>query len=506
MPALHSSVSHRRTRFPSPTTIVAILVLGLLALCAGCGDTAAPPEEQTATVADVRAAIDSATLMEGDGLVLTVALYDSAGTELTDRAVAFRSSNPTVATVSVGGVVTAQSIGRASIVVESGAAADTVGIRVQALFVTVSAGGRHSCGISRRGRVYCWGDGSAGQLGNGGIESTTTPILAAAHADISSVSAGLETTCGLASGAAWCWGSNGARQLGTGDKADAWIPVPVAGGYTFATVAVNTLHACGVTVQGEALCWGADWAGQIGNGAAPRALTPEPVAGGIAFGAIAPGWLFTCGIATNGAAHCWGFNDTEQLGVAAADEICAWPNGDDVPCSTDPIPVASTTAFATVVAGSGYACALTPDGAAYCWGDNDRGQLGNGTTGRSWSPTAVEGSHAFVSLTAGDRHTCGLAADGRAWCWGYNGAGALGTSAAFGDCGGEPCATRPVASGGSLRFDVISASVGPGSSHTCGVTLDGHAYCWGRNDYGQLGAGYRGGISFAPVLVSGQPK
>jgi alpha-tubulin suppressor-like RCC1 family protein len=506
MPALRRALSDRTIRIPSPTVVIAILVLGFLALCAGCGDTAGPPEQGDAPVTTIRASIDSTTLLEGGRFQLSVSTYDSTGAELAGRVVTFRSARPAVAAVAAGGLVTARSFGRTAIVVESERAADTVIVRVQVLFRSVSAGGRHSCGISRGGRAYCWGNGAAGQLGNGTIESSTVPALVTAQGDLSAMSAGLETTCGIGNGTAYCWGSNGARQLGTGAKADAWTPVAVAGGYAFEAVGVNTLHACGITAQGQALCWGADWAGQIGNGVAPRALTPEPVAGGLTFQSVAPGWLFTCGITTAGAAYCWGFNETSQLGVAAADEICAWPDGADVPCSTDPVPVATATRFATVVAGSGHACALTPEGAAYCWGDNGRGQLGDGTTERSWTPTAVVGGLSFVSLTAGDRHTCGVTVDGHAWCWGDNGLGALGTNATFENCGGEPCATAPVASGGTLQFAMVSASTGPGSSHTCGVTPDGHAYCWGRNDHGQLGAGYSGGITFTPVPVAGQPK
>jgi alpha-tubulin suppressor-like RCC1 family protein len=505
MPAVKLHRNRHTVRLPSPTVVAAMLVLCLLALCAGCNDASAPPVVGDAPVALVRLGVDSSTLLEGTVLQLEVGVQDSTGAELPDRTVRFETTNGTVATVTGNGLVAAHSFGRALVIATSEGAKDTAIIKVEILFRSISAGGAHTCAISLGGRGYCWGAGTVGQIGDGTVDGSALPSLVASPFGFTSLSAGYQNTCGLSGGAALCWGSNGSRQLGNGGKSDSWTPTAVAGGYRFADVRVNALHACAVTVDERALCWGADWAGQIGNGTAPRTLTPEMVVGGLSFLSIAPGGLFTCGVAADGAAHCWGYNDRSQLGVEAADEVCLGLTGDDVPCSTDPIPVTTAMQFRSVVAGTAHACALTPDGLAYCWGDNSDGQLGDGTTARSWHPVAVFGGQRFAALTAGDRHTCGLAADGHAYCWGYNGRGALGTNAAFDNCGGEPCAKSPVQSAPRLTFEVLSAGTGPGSSHTCGVTPDGHAYCWGRNEHGQLGAGYYGGMSFDPVLVSGQP-
>jgi hypothetical protein len=505
MPAGKLHTTRHPVRLPSPTVLAALVVLGLLALCAGCDEATAPPVGDEAPVALVRLSVDSSTLLEGEMLQLGVAVYDSAGGQLQDRLVRFETTNGAVASVTTDGRVAAQAFGRALIIATAGAAKDTAIVKVQILYRSISAGGRHTCAISLGGRGYCWGAGTVGQIGDGTVGGSLVPSLVAGRFEFTLLSAGAETTCGLSGGAALCWGSNGSRQLGNGGKADSWTPTAVAGGHSYTDVRVNDLHACGVTVDQRGLCWGADWAGQIGNGAAPRTLTPETVVGELSFLSVATGGLFTCGIAEDGAAHCWGYNDRSQLGVAAADEVCLGLTGGDVACSTDPLPVATAVRFRSVVAGTAHACALTADGLAYCWGDNSGGQLGDGTTARSWRPVAVAGGLRFATLTAGDRHTCGLTADGRAFCWGFNGRGALGTNAAFDNCGGEPCATSPVRGAPALALDVLSAAAGPGSSHTCGVTRDGHAYCWGQNDHGQLGAGYVGGMSFDPVLVSGQP-
>ncbi len=489
----------------SPWAAPGALGLVLLTLGVGCKETAAPPAEQPAPVARVRLSVDSATLMEADTLQLTIEVSDSAGAPLTDREVLLYSMNPTVAQVTQAGIVEARSRGRALIVARSQGVRDTVQVEVRILFRTVSAGAAHTCGISVARRTYCWGEGSMGRLGAGSDRSSTVPILVDAPRTLSSLSAGGESTCGLNGSAAYCWGSNNARQLGTGGKFDSWVPVPVTGGHRFSMVTLGTVHACGITVGGMAMCWGSDWGGQIGNGPKPRTFEPDTVVGGLAFASVAAGWSFSCGVATDGTPYCWGYNELNQLGTASADENCRTRSGTDRPCSTDPIAVSTDARFTSVVAGGLHACGLATDGRVHCWGDNTMGQRGDGTTARAPEPTTVVGGLVFVALTAGERHTCGLTDEGHAYCWGDNGRGALGGSSSPTDCGGAPCSTIPIRAATPLVFDVLSASTGRDGSHTCGVTPRGHAYCWGRNDVGQLGAGAGSGAGIEPRLVWGQP-
>jgi len=143
----------------------------------------------------------------------------------------------------------------------------------------------------------------------------------------------------------------------------------------------------------------------------------------------------------------------------------------------------------TVTAGADHACALTDGGDAFCWGSNDFGQLGNGSADANprTVPGHVSGDVKFATVVAGFRHTCGLARDGAAWCWGAN------DTAQLGDGTIKPSAT-PVPVATELRFKTI----GPGGGHTCAVSLDTTGYCWGGNWHGQLGAGNRDGDSAAP--------
>jgi len=122
-----------------------------------------------------------------------------------------------------------------------------------------------------------------------------------------------------------------------------------------------------------------------------------------------------------------------------------------------------------VVVGGGHACALSTSGVAYCWGDNQIGQLGAPYEVAQKSPVRVGGGHTFTSITAGAIHTCGLTGSGDAYCWGW-------------PFGGPSGATAQRV-GGAPGF----ASVTAGGYHACGLTKTGRAYCWGDNALGQLG-------------------
>jgi alpha-tubulin suppressor-like RCC1 family protein len=167
-----------------------------------------------------------------------------------------------------------------------------------------------------------------------------------------------------------------------------------------------------------------------------------------------------------------------------------------------PEPVSGGLTFAAISSGSGHTCALTPAGAAYCWGDNGVGQLGLGLVPELVvdTPRAVAGGLAFDSIAAGSRHTCALTADGEAFCWGLadERLGAAQTAEAqCHDGGATNCVNTPTAAAGALRFDLISA----GTLHTCGVGTDGTGYCWGDAGIGRLGTGM--GTSADPAEVVG---
>jgi len=336
-------------------------------------------------------------------------------------------------------------------------------------FATVSAGIRHTCGLTVTGAAYCWGENIVGQLGDGTTTDRLTPVLLSGDVTFASVSASGQFTCGVtAAGAAYCWGANFGGQLGDGTTTSRSTPGLVAGGVTFAVVDAGWSHTCGLTAAGAAYCWGENFLGQLGDGTTTDRLTPVLLVGGVSFTAVRAGDYHTCGVTAAGAAYCWGNNSDGEL-------------GDETTTSrSTPGLVAGGVSFATVsAAGQDHTCGLTTAGSVYCWGYNGFGELGDGTTTSRTSPVLVVGGVTFAAVSArGGVYTCGVTAAGAAYCWGDNGDGKLGD-------GTTTSRTSPVLVSGGVTFAAVRAN----EYHTCGVTAAGAAYCWGQNGSGQLGDG-----------------
>jgi hypothetical protein len=284
--------------------------------------------------------------------------------------------------------------------------------------VQIDGGNRHTCGVERDGRAWCWGEGDRGQLGAGDSVSSQIPVAVAGGTRFAAVSAGYGRTCGVdRDGRAWCWGEHAAPPAAPGLKALTETtraePALVEGGPALVSIVAGGFHACGLDAEGSAWCWGSNVYGELGTGTHEQSFAPAPVAG---------------------------------------------------------------PRFTVLAAGNTHACGLDESGAAWCWGDNQFGQLGDGTHDWSRAPVAVAGGLRFRGLSAGTHHTCGLAPDGRAHCWGMSADHQTGGPARD-VCGPNPCAIAPVAVAGDLRFRSIEA----GPRHTCGVTDAREAWCWGEH-------------------------
>src|SRR6202023_1056828 len=231
--------------------------------------------------------------------------------------------------------------------------------------------------------------------------------------------------CAVSSaGAAYCWGSGTSGQLGNNLAADSRVPVAVtaAGARMAGAVLIQVLpgsgtFACAVSTAGAAYCWGADANGQLGNNSTTQANVPVAVSvagvlAGVTLIQITGGNASTCAMDGTGAAYCWGLNSSGQV-------------GNPVTGINFLVPVTVAAAQPTTIsAGATHSCMLR-SGKAYCWGDNTYGQLGNKSTISSSVPVAVYtgGVLSGVTLTqisAGDFATCALSSTGAAYCWGYN--------------------------------------------------------------------------------------
>ena len=428
---------------------------------------------------------------------------------------AWSSTKPGIATVNQTGHLTAHASGVVGITATvngiQGLAVVTVLPTTSVAFTSLTAGAHSTCGVTASGVAHCWGDNFFGQLGFGevGIGAGTRPswtpaavgpLPVAGGLTFASVSGGRWHTCGLTSaGAVYCWGMATAGRLGRVGVPDAdscdiaqqrdtaharcvAAPVVVPGVPPFQTLSVGGVHTCALTATGHAYCWGADHYGEVGDGGGVSAhgLPPTPVAGEHTFTSLSAGGWHTCGLTPTGHAYCWGYNNWGQLGDGSS------VNRDM------PVAVAGGVRFVSISAGVTHTCGVTPTGDAYCWGDNYYGQLGDGSSSSTNIPAAVSGGP-FASLSAGEFHTCGLSPGGVAYCWGGNWEGALGDGSGSGR-------NTPVAVAGGLAFSELTL----GRAHTCGLTTVRVAYCWGWNLVGQLGDGSATDRP-VPVKVEAQP-
>jgi alpha-tubulin suppressor-like RCC1 family protein len=188
----------------------------------------------------------------------------------------------------------------------------------------------------------------------------------------------------------------------------------------------------------------------------------------------------TCGVTATAAAFCWGTNFLGQLGDGSLVDRHA------------PVPVAGGLQFRVVSAGNGHSCGVTTDSRAYCWGDNQYGRLGDGSMVSRLTPVRVAGGLAFRQVSVGLAHTCGLTTDNRVYCWGSNRDGELGD-------GSTIDRVRPVEIAGDRRYRQISA----GGGHTCAIATSDQAFCWGSNTSGQLGIGSTIARRLRPTPVAG---
>ena len=427
----------------------------------------------------------------------------------------------------------------------------------------VAAGQGHTCAVLKGGQVKCWGLNDSGQLGDGTTTNRTTPTDICADATCASpltgvvaIAAGFGHTCALTTGGdVKCWGWNEFGQIGDGTSGDGdpntldnirTTPVDVAGlppgGAT--AVAAGLGHSCALVTGGGVKCWGLNNFGQLGDGTNTNRPTPVDVATLTGAAEIAVGFGHSCALVTGGGVTCWGDNFFGQLGDGTTtnsttpSDVCA-----DATCASP------FTDAAGIDAGTAHSCAPTTGGGVKCWGSNEFGQLGDGTSGDG-DPNTLDNINltpvdvcadapcdsaltSVVNIGTGGDHTCAVTGAGGVKCWGFNAFGQLGDgtsgegnlSATPVDMCADPACTSLFGQLGaetsgagaeSGRIDACAdvrcvspltaasgvAGLGGGGGHTITVTIAGKVFSTGKNDSGQLGNGTTTDITI-PVFVQG---
>jgi len=338
----------------------------------------------------------------------------------------------------------------------------------------IVAGGTHACALTSDGGVKCWGENGLGQLGDGtNTPRNTAGFVRGLRSGVVALAAHLHHTCALTDlGGVKCWGHNVEGQLGDGTKSNRNKPAFVKGLRSgVIDVAAGGFHSCAVLETGRAKCWGDNLRGQLGDGTNIDRLTPVFVKKLSGVAIIDAGYRHTCAVTAAGRAKCWGNNHYGQLG-----------DGNHL-IEFQPTPVnvlGLTSGVTAITGGADSTCAQINDGSAKCWGWNNSGKLGDGTTEDRREPVLVKQfQNGGPGISTTFLHTCALTSNGGVRCWGSNGQGQLGD----GTTDDRHIRVAVTGLGG------VVTAIAAGNTHSCAKLENGRAKCWGDNFFGQLGDG-----------------
>ena len=381
----------------------------------------------------------------------------------------------------------------------------------------IGVGYNHSCAVLKTGKVMCWGHNPYGVLGSGveqtELVSSIVPVeaLLGEGGRAKAVGVGDENTCViLEDGSLVCWGNNAYGQLGVGNTDNSVIPVPVDLGSDRSAKSIKAgfRQMCAVLDDGSLKCWGGNTYGQVGDGTTTDRYTPVSVnlGEGKKARAVSAGETHTCALLTEGSVLCWGHNGSGELGVGSGGNQVCRNETRDYDCIKTPtlVDLGSDRKARAVSVGVQKTCVLLEDGSILCWGRNDSGQLGVGSSsnevcsrfGQDYdcvkTPTLVDlgNGRKALAVRTGWSHSCALLEDSSIVCWGSNHHGALGAGTTL-----DKNTPVPVDLGGRVVTDIHV-----GRNYACALLSRGMVTCWGTNGLGQLGNGQKDEI-LSPLAV-----
>lgn len=307
-----------------------------------------------------------------------------------------------------------------------------------AIFTAVDAGKTHTCAIDKEKALWCWGSNDEGQLGTDEFSGqSSVPVkVEALGVEVKSVTLGAVHTCVIdESDDVWCWGGG------------AYNPEKIGGLSGVSEIAANGFETCAL-VNKEVKCWS-----------------------GISKPVVVEGLSNVVSISAGFSSFCAAVDNLEE--GEAGKEVRCWKN------SMQPFVIPTPDDFVDFVSGSNHNCAIDAEGKLWCMGDNSHGQIGNGLVGEGGglTPKEVESIGVVAFVSAGAVHTCAINMEKKLYCWGDNSDGQLGDDEVIG--------TKPAPN--KVRTPKKVNQVSAGIKHTCAISAEGDVWCWGDNEYGQLG-------------------
>ncbi len=333
--------------------------------------------------------------------------------------------------------------------------------------IDLALGESHLCALRGNGEVACWGNNDFGQLGDGSINNRAVPtpvmgIFGARHVDVRQ-----SHSCVVATAARelLCWGNNSRGQLGNGGRDDSVLPVLVTGSRGATTVSIGQEFSC--FAAGQVWCWGDNAQGQLGDGT----LMPRRLAGPVAdldmVAEVAAGGTHACAL-RDGRVYCWGEGHDGRLGQGEGAMLRA----------TRPVEVPGLRGVAQLAVGAYHACARVRGDGVWCWGSNNNGQLGDGTFVSRGAPTRVAEPELleakWIVAAPGGFHTCALDGRGGLWCWGNNEGGQVGD--------GSTAIRVPLPARVRVPAEAEPMErIRLGAQASCSISArDGGVWCWGQ--------------------------
>ncbi len=339
-------------------------------------------------------------------------------------------------------------------------------------------GGGAVAAITVNGDLYCWGYNGYGQVGNGTINTQTTPVRILSNVAYIVHVSDHSFAATTIDGDLYCWGGNNCGVVGNGTTKNQLTPVKVLGNVDY-VVTSNSSFISAITFNGDLYCWGNNSSGQVGNGTTNTQTTPVKILSNIRSVYISDYSSCTAAITVNGDLYCWGINESGQVGNGTTNT------------QTTPIKVLSNVISVSVFSSAslsansyGTTIAITENKDLYCWGYNLTGQVGNGTTKTQTTPVKVLNNVMYAvgfdtHRSADSGFAAAILTNGDLYCWGYNYFGQVGN----GTTNTQTIPTKVLSNVNSLYF----------CSHSHGnigaITNDGELYCWGYNNSGQVGNG-----------------